>query len=254
MTNVDISNKIKLEMLVFQHLRAPAGASGAANMAAVISPAYRIGDNGKLYFKFNQGAEYTVTPLIDKPFVYKILSCKLDELTGKEYYRIQSAGKELPSRFSIQQVELLLAKYPCTTTAAGEPQELPLLLDEVQQFYTKKRKELSKANKAENAKLKGTEWNKNLQARAAALDNLDFYRSQGNAAKVAELEKKLAEIEAELNKILTDKGVDLKILTKQSDCEVCNDTGVIDGQICACARPMANAIKLYCAAKRLARG
>lgn len=222
-------------------------------MAAVISPAYRIGDNGKLYFKFNQGAEYTVTPLIDKPFVYKILSCKLDELTGKEYYRIQSAGKELPTRFSIQQVELLLAKYPCKQTAAGEPQELPLLLEEVQQFYTKKRKELSKANKAENQKLKGTEWNKNLQARAAALDNLDFYRSQGNAAKVVELEKKLAEIEDELKKILTDKGVDLKILTKQSDCDICNDTGVIDGQICACARPMANAIKLYCAAKRLTK-
>ena len=40
-------------MLVFQHLRAPAGASGAANMAAVISPAYRIGDNGKLYGGFD---------------------------------------------------------------------------------------------------------------------------------------------------------------------------------------------------------
>ena len=241
-------------MLVFQHLRAPAGASGAANMAAVISPAYRIGDNGKLYFKFNQGAEYTVTPPIIAPLVYRIAACEFEESTGKEYYRIQSAGAELPARFSIQQVDLMLSQYPCTTTAAGEPQELPLLLDEVQQFYTKKRKELSKANKAENAKLKGTEWNKNLQTRAAALDNLDFYRSQGNAAKVAELEKKLAEIEAELNKILTDKSVDLKILTKQSDCDICNDTGVIDGQICACARPMANAIKLYCATKRLARG
>lgn len=231
----------------------PAGASGAAIMAAV-NTAYRIGDDGKLYFKFNQGAEYTVTPPIIAPLVYRIAVCEFEESTGKEYYRIQSAGVELPARFSIQQVDLMLAQYPCTTTAAGEPQELPLLLEEVQQFYTKKRKELSKANKAENQKLKGTEWNKNLQARAAALDNLDFYRSQGNAAKVVELEKKLAKIEAELKKILTDKGVDLKILTKQSDCDICNDTGVIDGQICACARPMANAIKLYCAAKRLARG
>ena len=73
------------------------------------------------------------------------------------------------------------------------------------------------------------------------------------AAEGVLLEKKLAEIEDELKKILTDKGVDLKILTKQSDCDICNDTGVIDGQICACARPMANAIKLYCAAKRLTK-
>lgn len=223
-------------------------------MATVNTPAYRIGEDGKLYFTYNQGAEYTVTPPIIAPLVYRIAVCEFDETTKKEYYRIQSAGADLPARFSVQQVNLMLSQYPCTQTAAGEPQELPLLLDEVQQFYTKKRKELNKANKAENAKLKGTAWNKNLQARAAALDNLDFYRSQGNAAKVAELEKKLAEIEAELNKILTDKGVDLKILTKQSDCEVCNDTGVLDGQICECARKLTPAIKLYCAAKRLARG
>ncbi len=222
-------------------------------MATVNTPAYRIGEDGKLYFTYNQGAEYTVTPPIIAPLVYRIAVCEFDETTKKEYYRIQSAGAELPARFSVQQVDLMLSQYPCTITA-GEPQELPLLLEEVQEFFTKKRKELSKANKAENQKLKGTEWNKNLQARAAALDNLDFYRSQGNAAKVVELEKKLAKIEAELKKILTDKGVDLKILTKQSDCDICNDTGVIDGQICACARPMANAIKLYCAAKRLARG
>ncbi len=221
---------------------------------ATTSPAYRIGDDGKLYFKYNLGAVYELRPPVGAAITYRVAACELDELTGKEYFRIESAGAELPARFSIQQVDLMLSQYPCTITAAGEPQELPLLLEEVQQFYTKKRKELSKANKAENQKLKGTECNKNLQARAAALDNLDFYRSQGNAAKVAELEKKLAKIEAELKKILTDKGVDLKILTKQSDCDICNDTGVIDGQICACARPMANAIKLYCAAKRLARG
>lgn len=222
-------------------------------MAAVNTPAYRIGENGKLYFTYNQGAEYTVKPRVGKPFVYKILSCELDELTGKEYYRIQSAGKELPARFSVSQVGLLLAKFPCTQTVEGEPQELPLLLEEVQQFFKKKGKEFSKANKAENKKLKGTDWNKSLQARAAALDNLDFYRAQGNAAKVAELEEQLSKIEAERKKILTDNNVDLKILTKQPDCEACGDTGVIDGQICACAHAMANAIKLYCAAKRLAR-
>lgn len=222
-------------------------------MSAVNSPAYRIGDDGKFYFTYNQGAEYTVKPPIIAPLVYRIAACELDEITKKEYYRIQSASAELPARFSVQQINLMLSQYPCTQTAAGVPQELPLLLEEVQEFFVKKRKELAKANIAENKKLKGTEWNKNLQARAAALDNLDFYRSQGNAAKVAELEKRLSEIEAELEKILTDNNVDLKILTKISDCEVCGDTGIINGQICECARKLTPAIKLYCAAKRLAK-
>lgn len=220
---------------------------------AAPTPAYRIESDGKLYFKYNIGAEYELRPPVGAPFNYRVEACELDELTGKEYFRLESAGAVLPARFSVQQVELMLAQLPCTQNAEGVPQEIPLLSDEVKEFYDKKRKMRDKENVIENKKLKGTSWNKTLQARATVDDNLLFYRSQGNAAKVAELEKKLAELNAELNKILTEKNVDLRILTKAPDCTVCNDTGITDGKICECARKAAAAIKCYCAAKRLAK-
>ena len=215
--------------------------------------AFREGADGKLYFTYNKGAAYELKPACRDPFTYKILSCELDELVGKEYYRLESAGAELPARFSVNQVEFMLAQLPCTKTEEGEPLELPLLQEEVREFYAKKRKELSKINLAENAKLKGTEWNKNLQARAKTLEELYYYRSKGNAEKVTEFEKQLEKIEAELKKLLDEKGVDLKVLTKKADCSICGDSGIIDGDICACARDMTAAIKSYCAAKRLAK-
>ncbi len=220
---------------------------------ATDSPAYRIGTDGKLYFKYNQGAEYTVTPTVGAPFSYRVAACEFDEDTGKEYYRIESAGAELPARFSVSQVDCMLAQFPCTQSAEGVPQELPLFSNEVKEFYDKKRKMLNKENIAENAKLKGTHFNKNKSAIDTVRDNLLFYRSSGNAAKVAELEKKLDELEAEQKKILTEKGVDVRVLTKTPDCPVCSDTGFKDGKICECAYKQAAAIKSYCAAKRLAK-
>lgn len=218
---------------------------------ATTSPAYRIGDDGKLYFKYNLGAVYELRPPVGAAITYRVAACELDELTGKEYFRIESAGAELPARFSVKDVELMLAQFPRTQSADGVPQELPLFPDEVKEFYNKKRKMRDKENLIENKKLKGTTWNKTLQARATVDDNLLFYRSSGNAAKVAELEKKLEELNAELKKILTEKNVDLKILTKAPDCTACNDTGIIGCKICECAHKSTAAIKSYCAAKRL---
>ena len=218
---------------------------------AVTSTPYKIGADGKLYFKYNRGAEYKVKPLCSAPFVVCVLACEFDEDNGKEYYRIKSAGKELPARFTVSQVDLLLSQFPCTQSKSGEPQELPLFLNEVQEFYEKKRAMRDKENVAENKKLKGTAWNRNKQTCATLKDNLFFYRSCGNAAKVAELEKQLAELEAVQAKILEEKGVNFKILTKAPDCIACNDMGIIDGKICECARKAAAVIKSYCAAKRL---
>ncbi len=216
--------------------------------------AYKEGADGKLYFTYNQGAEYKVLPPVSAPFTYKVLSCELDELTGKEYYKIESAGAELPARFSVNQIEFMLGRFPCEQTAEGEPVELPLLEEEVKAYYAAKRKELRKANVAANAKLDGTAYRKNLPVIKTITENLRYYRASGDAEKVAELEKKLGELEAEQSKILTEKGVDEKILRKLVDCPKCCDTGIIEGEFCECALAMADKIKAYNAELRLARG
>ena len=91
-------------------------------MATVNTPAYRIGEDGKLYFTYNQGAEYTVTPPIIAPLVYRIAACEFDETTKKEYYRIQSAGADLPARFSVQQscssAAVISSRHSCVSSSS----------------------------------------------------------------------------------------------------------------------------------------
>ena len=84
---------------------------------------------------------------------------------------------------------------------------------------------MKKANVAENAKLKGTKWNGNLQAIKTITENLRFERANGNAERAGELQAALEKLEAEQKQILADKKVNELALRKVPDCKACNDTG-----------------------------
>lgn len=213
-------------------------------------PAYKVGEDGRLYFTYNQGAEYRVLPPVSAPFTVRVKSCELEE--SKEYYRIESAGAELPARFSVMQVEIMLGRFPSEEVTAGEPVELPLLSEEVKAYYTAKRNELAAANAKENAKLNGTAYKTNNTVIKKMRENLAYYlNATDGTEKAAELRKKLVELEEEQEKILADKGVDKRLLLKVSDCAKCNDTGMVDGSVCTCATDQAEKIKAFNAARRL---
>ncbi len=214
---------------------------------------YKVGVDGRLYYTYNVGAKYEVLPPVNAPFTYEFISCTWDAPTETEYYRIKSAGKELSARFSVNQIKAMLAQFPHEKKADGEPVELPLLLSEVRTYYAAKLKQLRKANVQENEKLKGTKYNGNLQSIKTLSENLRFYVSNGDEARAKELQAELSKLEAEQAKLLDEKKVDLKILHKKADCELCNDTGIKDGQICECAYLITDKIKAYNASERLAR-
>lgn len=213
---------------------------------------FNQGADGRLYFTFNLYAEYEMRPPYSENFNYRIVACEFDEVTETEYYRIESADEELPARYTVSQIKLMLSQLPYGQTVQGDLVELPLLVEEVKAFFTAKRQALNKANVTENEKVKGTAWNTNLKVLKGIRENLCYALSQNDQAKVSELGAKLAEIEAEQNKILEDKGVNLRILTKATDCAECGDTGITCGKICACARKRTDEIKIYNALKRLA--
>lgn len=143
------------------------------------------------------------------------------------------------------------AQFPHELTDEGEPVELPLLLEEVREYFAAKAKLLAKANITENAKLKGTKFNANLQAIAAAKESLRFEQANGNVAKTDKLQTTLEKLKAEQKKILTDKHVDELILHIVPACKICNDTGIAEGKICECALAIADKIKAFNAALRL---
>lgn len=214
----------------------------------------REGADGRLYFTYNLNAEYEMRPPYSDVFNYRIVECEFDELTETEYFRIESAGEELPARYSVSQLKFMLAQLPYEQTVEGEPFELPLLLEEVRAFFGEKFKQLKKANVRENDKLKGTKYEANKQTLADLRENLRFRRANGDQDRANELQANLTKLEAEQQKILTEKGIDVRILTKATDCLICNDTGISpDGKICTCARALAGKIKAYNAELRLAR-
>ncbi len=214
---------------------------------------HKQGSDGRLYFTYNLGAEYVLRPPVGKAFNYRIVECGFDELTETEYYKIESAGEELSARYSVIQLKLLLGRFDYDEIEAGELVELPLLLEEVQEFFAAKRQELKKASVKENEKLKGTAYNNNLKVIKSISERLLFYRNSGDLEKAAELQKNLDKIEADQSKLLEEKKVDIRILRKIPDCAECCDTGTVNGKICACALELADKIKAYNAEKRLAR-
>ncbi len=210
----------------------------------------RVSENGRVYFKYNPGAVYELRPEIHAPFCYKILSCEFED--GTEYYRIESDGQELPTRFTLCQLEFVLGRLPCELLEPGEPVELPLLVQEVEKYFGAKRKELNRLNAAANNRLKDTDYFKNKSAIEALTERLRLAKSSGKSDLIDKYTAKLAELDGEQFVILKEKSIDLKVLTKAADCQLCGDNGIKDGRICTCALALAEKIKLYNIELRLA--
>lgn len=209
-----------------------------------------LGEDGKLYYNYCVGAEYIMASRSGVMFSYRILDCEYED--GKEYYRIESAGKELPTRFSVEELELLLSRMNVEQTEEGERRELPLLLEEVEQYFNDKRNELKNANAEANRVLKAAGYFKLVSACGVLRKNLLRAQADGRTDDIKALRKQIKENEDKRTKILTEKKIDIKVLTKAADCKVCCDTGTVSGHICECAYQIADKIKAYNAALRLA--
>lgn len=208
-----------------------------------------VGENGRLYFNYPVGAEYQFRNAAGNKFSLRIIGCEYD--SGKEYYFLESAGKELPARFSVEKLDKQLAAMPYEVLNEGKRLELPLLKEEVEKYYGAKEKERSYANAKENEKLKGTQHSSLVQANGKLKKRLMLAEADGRADDAAQINAALAENNSKIAQILADKGIDIKILRKIPDCEQCGDTGIVKGDICVCALKRGEQIKAFNAALRL---
>ena len=209
-----------------------------------------VGDDGRLYFNYPVGAEVEFTTAAGKRFRLRIVDCEYENRT--EYYYLESAGKMLPTRFSVDKLEKQLTAAPYETIEEGELQELPLLVEEVQLYYQERTKELNFDNAEANKKLKGTPHKALGRAASSLRKRLMLAEADGREEDAAQIRKDLSENAAKRAQILADKGIDYKVLTKVKDCELCGDTGIVDGKICECAIERTEQIKAFNAALRLA--
>ena len=209
-----------------------------------------LGDDGRLYFNYPVGAEFEFSNAAGKRFSQRIVGCEYEN--GKEYYYIESAGKELSARFSVENLEKQLSAAPYKTLSVGELQELPLLVDEVQRYYQERTKERNFDNVEANKKLSGTQYKALVKAAGSLKKRLMLAEADGRAVDAAQIRKALSENEAKRAQILADKGIDYRVLTKVKDCEICGDAGLVNGKICECAINRTEQIKVFNAALRLA--
>lgn len=211
------------------------------------------GEDGKLYFNYPLHAVYTFKSSEGQTlFVYEILDCEYTD--GEERYELACNGAPLAGKKSLDQVNLIFGFFDYDITDPGERAELPLLPDEVRQYYEDKAKDLGKANAEANAALKGTDYFKLKSAIESLSRPLRFAKSQGDSARAAELNARINELSAQQYKIIQEKGVDVDILKKTCRCKICYDSGFTDdGNICGCALERADEIKIYNAELRLAR-
>lgn len=210
-----------------------------------------VGEDGRLYFNYPLGAEYEFTTAARKRFSLRIVDCEYEG--GTEYYYLESAGKILPTRFSVEKLEKQLAAMPYETICEGERQELPLLLEEVESYFAERTKERNFANVEANKQLNGTDYRKLVNAQSGIRRRLMLAEADGREDDIVNIKKELEQNAAARGKILAAKNIDYKVLTKVPDCPICGDTGIVDGEICECALERAEQIKAYNAALRLSK-
>lgn len=205
------------------------------------------GTDGRIYFQYNIGAELRFTPQSGVPFTYKITEC--DYSDGKEYYTIEVDGKELSKRYEAKEITLLLSFMPHDVIAYGVLTELPLTVDEVKEYYEAKAKALKAANTQANQELKDTDYFKLLKKRVNVARSLSIAQAD-ESGEVEDLAAELKSVDDTIEKILTEKKIDKAVLRKVPSCAVCNDTGLVRGEICLCALSNSKAIKSFAAANR----
>lgn len=139
--------------------------------------------NGRLYFNYPVGAELEFRTAAGKRFSVRIVGCEYED--GKEYYYVESAGKMLSARFSVEKLEKLIKAAPCEIVTAGELRELPLLVEEVERYYAERATERNYDNVEANRKLKGTEYGKLNTANGSLKKRLVLAEADGREADIA---------------------------------------------------------------------
>ena len=121
--------------------------------------------------------------------------------------------------------------------------------DEVKEYYEAKAKALKAANTQANQELKDTDYFKLLKKRVNVARSLSIAQAD-ESGEVEDLAAELKSVDESIEKILTEKKIDRAVLRKVPNCAVCNDTGLVRGEICLCALSNSKAIKSFAAANR----
>lgn len=209
--------------------------------------AYCEGADGKLYYNFSLGLKVVLREgkgETAEEYTLEIVGCHFS--SGTEYYDIARDGATQPYAQSANRVKYLLSCYGIKTLADGKRLELPLILEEVQRYYsyryhvylrTSKQAEAIPEYKALIYELRGFGF------------KIGTALAYGRTDEAASLQKSQFEIQRRIEAVLKAHEINPADLEEQK-CEKCDGKGYGYFGICDCAIAQADKIKEFCAAER----
>lgn len=210
-----------------------------------------VGADGRLYFNFAQGLEVLIrerskgADVIDE-YTYKITACRY--IGGTEYYDVEQNGIQKPAPDSANRVKYLISRYGVKTLYTGKRLELPLTLDEVQQYYDHCARVYDTAYAAAMLIPEYKAIRAELIKIACKTGYAEAYH---RFDQVAELETRQAELQKQANNILRAHYINPDDLKTAPRCERCGGKGFDVFGVCSCAERQSDKIKAYNAAERL---
>ena len=209
--------------------------------------AYYEGADGKLYYNFAQGLKVVLREgkgETAEEYTLEIVGCHFS--SGTEYYDIARDGVTQPYAQSANRVKFLLSRYGIKTLADGERLELPLILEEVQRYYSHRYHVYLKTSKQAEAIPEYKALTYELRGFGYKIGTaLAFERTE----EAASLQKKQFEIQRRIEAVLKSNGINPADLQEQK-CDKCDGKGFDYFGICDCALAQSAKIKAFCAAER----
>lgn len=203
----------------------------------------KLGEDGRLYYNYGIGLKVR---MIEKGEEWTLEINNCTYLNGTEYYTVLRNEKPMPAQLSANRIKFLLSVSGQEIIAQGREKELPLLIEEVENYYAEQQeyyeKQLTKmANCAPYMEIR-----REMNALAFKIGTYEALEKPG----VDDLVKKNVELEALANEILVKNGVDVNVIDKDV-CPDCADKGFNAFGICACAYAQEGKIKNFNAQIRL---
>ena len=209
--------------------------------------AYYEGADGKLYYNFAQGLKVVLREgkgETAEEYTLEIVGCHFS--SGTEYYDIARDGVTQPYAQSANRVKFLLSRYGIKTLADGERLELPLILEEVQRYYSHRYHVYLKTSKQAEAIPEYKALTYELRGFGYKIGTALAYERTEEAAS---LQKKQFEIQRRIEAVLKSNGINPADLQEQK-CDKCDGKGFDYFGICDCALAQSAKIKAFCAAER----
>lgn len=209
--------------------------------------AYYEGADGKLYYNFAQGLKVVLREgkgETAEEYTLEIVGCHFS--SGTEYYDIARDGVTQPYAQSANRVKFLLSRYSIKTLADGERLELPLILEEVQRYYSHRYHVYLKTSKQAEAIPEYKALTYELRGFGYKIGTALAYERTEEAAS---LQKKQFEIQRRIEAVLKSNGINPADLQEQK-CDKCDGKGFDYFGICDCALAQSAKIKAFCAAER----